>query len=77
MESGCHNYYHGPDGANVTQWPGTHLVYLVATRVLRRFGIRAVPARRRGREPVRADMPRPSWQRPRTSTACTRSASAR
>jgi cation diffusion facilitator CzcD-associated flavoprotein CzcO len=40
MDSGCHNYYHGPDGANVTQWPRTHLAYLVATRVFARFGLR-------------------------------------
>ncbi|MFB9831894.1 flavin-containing monooxygenase [Actinoallomurus acaciae] len=43
MDSGCHNYYHGPDGANVTQWPRTHLAYLVATRVFARFGLRARP----------------------------------
>jgi cation diffusion facilitator CzcD-associated flavoprotein CzcO len=40
MDSGCHNYYRGPDGANVTQWPRTHLAYAVATRVFARFGLR-------------------------------------
>lgn len=39
MESGCHNYYHAESGANVTQWPGTHLRYLVMTRLLGRHGI--------------------------------------
>lgn len=48
MESGCRNYYHAPGGANITQWPGAHLKYLVATRLLSRVGIRtvAVPAAR-------------------------------
>jgi hypothetical protein len=41
MESGCRNYYHSPGGANVTQWPGSHLKYLVVTRLLDRWGIRA------------------------------------
>src|SRR3569833_799449 len=40
MESGCNNYYNGPDGANVTQWPRTHLAYAVATRALTRYGLR-------------------------------------
>jgi cation diffusion facilitator CzcD-associated flavoprotein CzcO len=40
MESGCHNYYHDAGGANVTQWPGTHVGYLVATRLLARFGLK-------------------------------------
>ena len=39
MDSGCHNYYHVAGGANVTQWPGTHLGYAVATRLLARFGL--------------------------------------
>jgi cation diffusion facilitator CzcD-associated flavoprotein CzcO len=39
MESGCRNYYHVAGGANVTQWPGTHLPYAVATRLLARFGL--------------------------------------
>ncbi|HVT67480.1 MAG TPA: NAD(P)/FAD-dependent oxidoreductase [Trebonia sp.] len=39
MESGCHNYYHVEGGANVTQWPGTHLGYAAATRLLARFGL--------------------------------------
>jgi cation diffusion facilitator CzcD-associated flavoprotein CzcO len=40
MDSGCHNYYHVTGGANVTQWPGTHLGYAVATRLLARFGLK-------------------------------------
>jgi cation diffusion facilitator CzcD-associated flavoprotein CzcO len=40
MDSGCHNYYHVAGGANVTQWPGTHLGYAVATRLLARFGLK-------------------------------------
>jgi cation diffusion facilitator CzcD-associated flavoprotein CzcO len=40
MESGCNNYYHDPSGHNVTQWPGGHLAYAVATRVVARFGFR-------------------------------------
>ena len=39
MESGCHNYYHAASGANVTQWPGTHLGYAAATRLLARLGL--------------------------------------
>lgn len=55
MEAGCRNYYHAPGGANITQWPGAHLKYLVATRLLSRIGIRAVPAPRpAAAEPVRA-----------------------
>jgi len=44
MESGCRNYYHAPNGANITQWPGAHLDYLVATRLLHRIGIRKIAA---------------------------------
>ncbi|GAA4556510.1 NAD(P)/FAD-dependent oxidoreductase [Pseudonocardia xishanensis] len=44
MEAGCRNYYHAPGGANITQWPGAHLKYLVATRLLGRVGIRTSPA---------------------------------
>jgi cation diffusion facilitator CzcD-associated flavoprotein CzcO len=40
MEAGCHNYYHSPGGANITQWPGSHLRYMVMTRLLDRFGLR-------------------------------------
>ena len=40
MDSGCNNYYHVAGGANVTQWPGTHLGYAVATRLLARFGLK-------------------------------------
>ncbi len=39
MNAGCHNYYRAENGANVTQWPRTHLVYLMATRLLARRGL--------------------------------------
>lgn len=39
MDSGCRNYYHVTGGANVTQWPGTHLGYAAATRLLARIGL--------------------------------------
>lgn len=39
MDSGCHNYYTMENGANVTQWPRTHLVYLIATRLFARRGL--------------------------------------
>lgn len=39
MESGCHNYYHSPTGRNVTQWPRTHPVYYVVTKILPPFGL--------------------------------------
>lgn len=38
-ESGCRNYYHVAGGANVTQWPGTHFLYAVVTRLFARFGL--------------------------------------
>jgi cation diffusion facilitator CzcD-associated flavoprotein CzcO len=50
-EAGCHNYYHSASGANVTQWPSTHLTYFLVTRVLPRTGIRPnkpLAARARG-----------------------------
>ncbi len=40
MDAGCHNYYHSETGHNVTQWPRTHFVYLMCTRLLPRFGLR-------------------------------------
>ncbi|MDW5324171.1 NAD(P)/FAD-dependent oxidoreductase [Plantactinospora sp. KLBMP9567] len=40
MNSGCHNYYHDPAGHNVTQWPGGHLSYAIATRLISRLGLR-------------------------------------
>jgi len=43
MSAGCHNYYTVSGGANVTQWPRTHLVYLLATRWLGRRGLRLLP----------------------------------
>jgi cation diffusion facilitator CzcD-associated flavoprotein CzcO len=39
MGAGCHNYYHSPSGANVTQWPRTHFVYYVMCRILPRFAL--------------------------------------
>jgi cation diffusion facilitator CzcD-associated flavoprotein CzcO len=33
-EANCHNYYHGPTGKNVTQWPWNHSTYLGVTRLL-------------------------------------------
>ncbi|GAA2176040.1 NAD(P)/FAD-dependent oxidoreductase [Agrococcus versicolor] len=40
MSSGCTNYYTVASGANVTQWPRTHLVYLLRTRLTRGRGLR-------------------------------------
>ncbi len=40
MNSGCHNYFTVASGANVTQWPRTHFIYFLATRLLRRRGLR-------------------------------------
>jgi cyclohexanone monooxygenase len=40
MNAGCHNYYHDRSGHNVTQWPGGHLAYALATRFVARFGLR-------------------------------------
>ncbi|WP_329377207.1 flavin-containing monooxygenase [Streptomyces sp. NBC_01716] len=39
MEAGCNNYYHAPSGANVTQWPRTHLAYFLRCRALPRLGL--------------------------------------
>lgn len=39
MNSGCHNYYTSESGANVTQWPRTHWIYYLATRLLARRGL--------------------------------------
>ncbi|WP_285687676.1 NAD(P)/FAD-dependent oxidoreductase [Actinoplanes sp. NBRC 103695] len=41
MNSGCHNYYHDGSGHNVTQWPGGHLAYALATKLVARFGLRS------------------------------------
>jgi cation diffusion facilitator CzcD-associated flavoprotein CzcO len=43
MDSGCTNYYHDSRGANITQWPSSHLKYLVTVRTRGRRGLR--PAR--------------------------------
>ena len=40
MNSGCTNYYHDARGANITQWPSSHLKYLFVVRVLGRRGLR-------------------------------------
>lgn len=40
MDSGCTNYYHDASGANITQWPGSHLRYLLVVRALGRRGLR-------------------------------------
>jgi cation diffusion facilitator CzcD-associated flavoprotein CzcO len=43
MDSGCTNYYHDSRGANITQWPASHLKYLLVVRTRGRRGLR--PAR--------------------------------
>jgi cyclohexanone monooxygenase len=43
MDAGCTNYYHDSRGANITQWPSSHLRYLVTVRTMGRRGLR--PAR--------------------------------
>jgi cation diffusion facilitator CzcD-associated flavoprotein CzcO len=40
MNSGCTNYYHDEHGANITQWPASHLKYLLVVRLLGRRGLR-------------------------------------
>jgi cation diffusion facilitator CzcD-associated flavoprotein CzcO len=40
MDSGCTNYYHDAHGANITQWPSSHLRYLLVVRLLGRRGLR-------------------------------------
>ena len=37
--AGCHNYYTAETGKNVTQWPHTHLTYLLTTRLLAPLGL--------------------------------------
>jgi cyclohexanone monooxygenase len=43
MDSDCANYYHDSRGANITQWPSSHLKYLITVRTMGRRGLR--PAR--------------------------------
>lgn len=43
MEADCTNYYHDAHGANITQWPASHLTYLLLTKTVGRLGLR--PAR--------------------------------
>ncbi len=40
MNSGCTNYYHDERGANITQWPASHLKYLLVVRLRGRRGLR-------------------------------------
>ena len=40
MDSGCTNYYHDSRGANITQWPASHLRYLLVVRTRGRRGLR-------------------------------------
>ncbi len=40
MSSGCTNYYHDEHGANITQWPASHLKYLLVVRAMGRRGLR-------------------------------------
>jgi cation diffusion facilitator CzcD-associated flavoprotein CzcO len=40
MDSGCTNYYHDSRGANITQWPASHLKYLLVVRIRGRRGLR-------------------------------------
>jgi len=40
MDSGCTNYYHDSRGANITQWPSSHLRYLVTVRTRGLRGLR-------------------------------------
>jgi cyclohexanone monooxygenase len=45
MNSGCTNYYHDSGGANITQWPSSHLRYLLTVRALGLRGLSAPPTR--------------------------------
>jgi len=40
MDSGCTNYYHDASGANITQWPSSHLKYLITVRLMGPRGLR-------------------------------------
>lgn len=40
LSTGCSNYYTSASGKNVTQWPGTHTEYMIATRLLAPLGWR-------------------------------------
>jgi cation diffusion facilitator CzcD-associated flavoprotein CzcO len=42
LTTGCHNYYLSRTGRNVTQWPHTHLTYLLSTRLLQKVGFRRI-----------------------------------
>lgn len=55
MNSGCHNYYTSESGANVTQWPRTHWMYLLATRFLAARGL--VFKTREGGQSIEAQAP--------------------
>jgi hypothetical protein len=38
QSSGCSNYYRVESGRNVTQWPGSHTLYLLVTQLLAPLG---------------------------------------
>jgi hypothetical protein len=42
MDSDCTNYYHDRLGANITQWPSSHLKYLLTVRTMGYRGLRPV-----------------------------------
>jgi cyclohexanone monooxygenase len=42
MDADCTNYYHDAHGANITQWPSSHLMYLLTVRTMGRRGLRPV-----------------------------------
>jgi hypothetical protein len=42
LQTGCRSYYFAASGRNVTQWPWSHLVYLMSLRMLPLFGFRPV-----------------------------------
>jgi cation diffusion facilitator CzcD-associated flavoprotein CzcO len=44
MNSGCTNYYHDSGGANITQWPASHLKYLILVRTRGMRGLRRTRA---------------------------------
>jgi cyclohexanone monooxygenase len=57
MEADCTNYYHDSSGANITQWPSSHLLYLLLTKTVGPFGLR----------PARGSTTRPGCQQGRPS----------
>jgi cation diffusion facilitator CzcD-associated flavoprotein CzcO len=57
FHAGCHNYYYSSSGKNVTQWPHSHLMYLMACRTLPRIGF-VMRSRDRSRNSSDAGSPR-------------------